>query len=72
MLSDYKYTNQVKPEQIIKIFAKDGQVITIDQANKILEFMYMLADMALDIAVKEMRKEKMDGSISNGFKSRTD
>jgi hypothetical protein len=57
MLLDSEYVNQVRPEQIIKIFAKDGQVITIDQANKILEFMYMLADIALDIAEKEMALE---------------
>jgi hypothetical protein len=34
---------------INRIVYEDGQVITVKQANKILEFMYMFAEIALDI-----------------------
>ncbi len=58
------YLNQVTPEQIIKIYVEGGIVITVDQASQIIEFMYMLAEIDLNIAEAELRKEKPDGSNS--------
>jgi hypothetical protein len=43
-------------------------VITADQAKQISDFMYMLADIGLDNAEKELREEKSSDSSSNGFK----
>ena len=58
------YLNQVTPEQIIKIYVEGGIVTTVDQASQIIEFMYMLAEIDLNIAEAELRKEKPDGSNS--------
>ncbi len=63
------YVNQVTPEQVIKNYAEHGQVIIEDQAKQILEFMYMVADIALDIAEKELREEKLRRSNPNGVKT---
>jgi hypothetical protein len=64
MALEKSYVNQVTPQQVIKIYAAGGINLTIDQANQILEFMYMLAEIALDIAEEELNKEKLDGSNS--------
>ena len=58
------YLNQVTPEQIIKIYVEGGIVTTVDQASQIIEFMYMLAEIDLNIAEAQLRKEKPDGSNS--------
>jgi hypothetical protein len=58
------YVGQVTREQVIKNYAEHGHVINVDQANQILEFMYMFADIALEIAEDEMKKENQSGSNS--------
>lgn len=45
---------RVTPNQVIKLFADGGQTITVEQANKVLEFMYMLAEVTLEVAEKEI------------------
>jgi hypothetical protein len=69
MALNKKYVNQVTPELVIKTYAEHGQIITVDEAEKIIEFMYMLAEIALDIAEEDLKKEKTDGSNPNGFKT---
>ncbi len=69
MALNKNHLDQVTPEQIIKIYAEEGMAITVDQAKQILEFMYMIADIALDIAEEKLRKKEPDGSNPNGFKT---
>lgn len=51
-----KYENEIQPETIVKIYREDGIEITMEQARGILEFLYMLANIALDNAEKEINK----------------
>jgi hypothetical protein len=37
----------IKPERAVQMLKEDGLVVTIEQANIILEFLYKLADIAL-------------------------
>ena len=37
----------IKPERVIQMLKEDGLIVTIEQANIILEFLYKLADIAL-------------------------
>jgi len=39
--------NIIKPERAVHILKDDGMIVTIEQANIILEFIYKLADIAL-------------------------
>jgi hypothetical protein len=39
--------NIIKPERAIQMLKEDGLIVTIEQANAILEFIYKLADIAL-------------------------
>lgn len=39
--------NIIKPERAVQILKDDGMIVTIEQANTILEFLYKLADIAL-------------------------
>ena len=66
-----QYVDQVTPDKMIKLYAEDGIVITVDQAEKIIEFMYMLAEMALDILEERVKKEEKD-SGSNPCKFQKD
>jgi hypothetical protein len=62
-----KYVDQITPEQVIKIYAEDGVTIAINQAGQIIEFLYMITEIALDIAEEELHEEKLNGSNTNGF-----
>lgn len=59
------YVDQVTPEQVIKIYAEDGIVLTIEQAEKIIEFMYMLAEISLEIFERKQTEKRSGGSNSN-------
>ena len=37
----------IKPERVIQMLKEDGLIVTIEQANLILEILYKLADIAL-------------------------
>ena len=37
----------IKPERVIQMLKEDGMIVTIEQANLILEILYKLADIAL-------------------------
>jgi hypothetical protein len=69
MAHNENFGDRVTPERIIQIYSEGGMTINVDQAKQILEFMYMLADVALDIAEEDLRKEKLSGSNPNGFKT---
>ena len=69
MAPDKNYVDQVTPEKISKIYLENGQIITVDQANQIIEFLYMIAEMALDSIEKEMQKEKSRKKRSGGSNS---
>jgi len=49
-----KYVGAIKPETVIKLYKKDGIDLTIEQAKAILEFMYMLAEISLELAGNKM------------------
>ena len=42
----------IKPEEIVKILAEHGTKVTLEEAKIILEFMWQLANMALDQYLK--------------------
>jgi len=42
----------IKPEEIVKILAEHGPKVTLEEAKIILEFMWQLANMALDQYLK--------------------
>jgi len=42
----------IKPEAIVKILAEHGTKVTLEEAKIILEFMWQLANMALDQYLK--------------------
>ncbi len=56
MALDKRYINQVMPEQVIKTYADHGHLITVEEAEGIIEFMHMLAEIALDIAEEKLKK----------------
>lgn len=39
----------VQPQNVVEILKKEGIIITHDQAKLILDFMYQLANIALDV-----------------------
>ena len=42
-----------KPEEIVKILAAHGTKVTLEEAKIILDFMWKLANMALDQYLKQ-------------------
>jgi len=50
-----EYVNQVQPQTVVKLLEEEGISITLQQAKGILELMYMLADIALDILEEECK-----------------
>jgi len=52
---DFKQKRNFSPSEAIKILAKHGTVVSIDQAKLILDFMYEFGKLALD---QQIRKAK--------------
>lgn len=48
-----KYVNQVTPQEVIKLYGVEGITLTVEQTNQVLEFMYMIAEFALEDIMKE-------------------
>lgn len=46
---------QVQPKTVVELLKTDGIIITPDEAKQILQFMYMLANIALDIMENRKR-----------------
>ena len=42
----------IKPEEIVKILTEHGTKVTLEEAKIILEFMWQLANMAIDQYLK--------------------
>ena len=42
---------KLQPEEIVKVLKKHGTEVSVEDAKRILEFMYMIAEMALDVYV---------------------
>ncbi len=59
---------KVQPEEIVAILKEHGTPVSVEQAKCILEFMYTIANMALDIYV-----ENAGGNCEKGaYKSSTE
>lgn len=69
MAPSKNYFDRVTPEQVIKIYSENDQIITVDQANQIIEFLYMIAEIALDSIEKEIQEEKSRKKKSDGSNS---
>jgi hypothetical protein len=63
------YDGNVSSERVGRIYTEQGMTINVDQAKQILEFMYMVAEIALEIAEEGLRKGKSVASNPNRFKS---
>ena len=47
---------KIKAEEIVAILQKHGTVVTVEQAEKIWEFMYAMAEIALDQVMREQEE----------------
>jgi hypothetical protein len=47
----------VKPEEVVELLKKEGEHITIEQAQKVLDFMYKMAEITLSILLDEKRSQ---------------
>jgi len=43
----------VKPEDVIELLKKEGEDITIEQAQIVLDYMYKMAEITLSILLNE-------------------
>ncbi len=52
---NYNFDNpgMIRPETAVAVLKKNGVTVTIEEAKAILEFMYVLSDLALDQHFKE-------------------
>ena len=50
------HDGMIKPEIAVEVLKKNGITVTIDEAKTILEFMYFLADLAMDQYFKDNKK----------------
>lgn len=62
-----KSKRSVKAKQVIETFKKEGKEVTEDQAEKVLDFLYLLAPTALNITLREARWEQKLQHHPNGF-----
>jgi len=53
-VNDKYCTSDLHPETIIAYFNTSGITLTIEQARALLSLMYLLAEIALDIAENEL------------------
>ena len=44
---------RISPEKAIEIFKKDGLEVSLDEAKRILEFLYQMAEIAVDQYLKK-------------------
>mgnify|MGYP001340748567 CR=1 FL=1 len=52
-----EYGEHVKPEMVVEILKKEGTIVSVEDAKLILQFMYKVANMALDIIEAEIKRE---------------
>ncbi len=61
---------KVLPEEIMKVLKEHGTEVSVEDAKRILEFMYMIAEMALDVYVNSLYSKKLvnqDSSSENSL-----
>jgi hypothetical protein len=46
---------KVTPEEVVELMQKEGEILTIEQAQKVLDFMYKMAEITLSILLDEKR-----------------
>jgi hypothetical protein len=39
---------RITPEKVIEVFKQDGQEISMEQAEKVIDFMYKMAEIAVE------------------------
>jgi len=47
----------VTPEEVIELMKKEGETLTIEQAQKVLDFMYKMAEITLSILLDENQQK---------------
>lgn len=62
-----KSKRSVKARQVIERFKKEGKEVTEAQAEKVLDFLYLLAPLALNITLREAKWEQKLQRHPNGF-----
>ncbi|SDS65456.1 hypothetical protein SAMN05216490_1554 [Mucilaginibacter mallensis] len=48
---------KVTPEEVVELMKKDGEIITIEQAQIVLDFMYKFARITLDVFFDKSKDE---------------
>jgi len=48
---------KVTPEEVVGLLKKDGEIITIEQAQILLDFMYKFARITLEILLDENKSK---------------
>lgn len=49
---------KVTPEEVVEIMKKEGKIITIEQAQIVLDFMYKFAKITLEVLLDENRPDR--------------
>ncbi len=62
-----KSKRSVKAKQVIETLKKEGKEVTDEQAEKVLDFLYLLAPLALNITLREAKWEQKLQRHPNGF-----
>ncbi|SHN33471.1 hypothetical protein [Mucilaginibacter sp. OK098] len=44
---------KVTPEEVVELMKKEGETLTIEQAQKVLDFMYKMAEITLSILLDD-------------------
>ena len=48
---------KVTAEEVVELMKKHGETLTIEQAEKVLDFMYKMAEITLSILLDEKRQK---------------
>jgi len=53
-----KYVEEVQPGTVMEIYKEHGTTITLEQAEWVIRFLYLIADIALDKFEKEIAEKE--------------
>ena len=61
-----KKTRNVTPQMVVEMLKREGQEITIEQAEKVLDFMYKIAEIELsNLSNKNVNKQHNHSQQNN-------
>jgi hypothetical protein len=67
---DHYEKRTVTPEKMIKILARHGTVISLEDAEIALDFLYKLSNLAVSVEIERLKNEEKT-LISNGARTPT-